>query len=426
VLERAVLERAVIVTSGLLIPPGPKPGLRRVQRHIITPEYPPQPGGVSDYTAQVAGGLAQAGEEVHVWCPRSHATSLPGQVQIHGELGGVEERDLRAMGEQLDRFPAPRRILVQWVPHGYGRRSLNVPFCLWLSRRASRHGDILEIMVHEAFLNFEGSWRQYGAAAIHRLMAVILLRNATRVWVSIPECERRMKPYALGRKVPFQWLPIPSNIGVAPGGIAPEGMARDAAATGDLRRRYSPQGGLLVGHFGTFGAPLVSVLDPILLHMADEIPGQPLLLMGVGSREFRKRVIEQYPGWENNLYATGPLAPEDLSAHIAACDLLIQPYPDGATTRRTSLMAGLSHGKAILTTSSKVTEPLWERSAAVSLTPAGDAAAFVQRLHELLQNPAERGRMSRAARRLYQERFDIFHTVEALRMSAAETIVCAS
>ncbi len=392
-------------------------GMRAVQRHIITPEYPPQPGGVSDYTAQVAEGLAQAGEEVHVWCPPTAHAGLSGSaVQVHRDLGGVTAQDLRAIGEQLDRFPAPRRILLQYVPHGYGRRSMNVPFCTWLWRRVKNKGDVLEIMVHEAFLNFEGSWRQHGAALIHRLMTIILLRAATRVWVSIPESERRWRSYTLGRSVPFQWLPVPSNICVA----------RDEAAVQALRRRYVPGGGLLLGHFGTYGAPVLSVLDPIVLKIASEMPGQSLVLMGAGSQEFRKHLIERHPAWEKDLHATGSLAPQDLSSHIAACDLLIQPYPDGVTTRRTSLMVGLSHGKPILTTSSNVTEPLWEQWAAVGLTPAGDAAAFVRLLSDLLQDPRQRARMSLAALKLYQERFDISHTVAALSMAASGSVACAS
>jgi glycosyltransferase involved in cell wall biosynthesis len=391
--------------------------MHRLQRHIITPEYPPQPGGVSDYSAQVAEGLMQAGEEVHVWCPAAaNARLSTSPVEVHRDLGSVMPRDLRAIGEKLDRFPAPRHILLQYVPHGYGRRSMNVPLCTWLWRRVKNDGDILEIMVHESFLNFEGSWRQYGAALIHRLMTIILLRAATRVWVSIPESERRWRSYTLGRKIPFQWLPVPSNIRIA----------RNEPAAEALRRRYVPAGGLLLGHFGTYGAPVLSVLDPILLKIAREMPGQPLLLMGAGSQEFRTRLIERHPDWEKNLHATGSLAPEDLSCHIAACDLLIQPYPDGATTRRTSLMVGLSHGKPILTTSSSVTEPLWEQGAAVGLTPAGDAEAFVKLLRNLLQNPSECARMSLAARKLYQERFDISHTVAALRMSTPESIACVS
>jgi glycosyltransferase involved in cell wall biosynthesis len=387
------------------------------QRHIITSEYPPQPGGVSDYTWQVAEKLAEDGDEVHVWCPGTAGTTLSaGGVHVHAELGRVTRKDLHRVGQQLDRFPAPRRILLQYVPHGYGCRSMNVPFCLWLWRRVKKHGDHLEIMVHEAFLTFEGSWRQYGAALVHRLMTVILLRAADRAWFSVPEWEQRWKPYRFGRRVPFQWLPVPSNIHVA---------SNDAAIQA-LRRRYLPEGGLLVGHFGTYGALVLSVLEPILRKIAREIPGQPLLLMGLNSREFRSQLIDRHPEWEKTLHATGALAPEELSCHIAACDVLIQPYPDGATTRRTSLMVGLSHGKAIVTTSSDVTEPVWEGSGAVGLTPTGDADAFVKLLAELLENPAERARLSHAARRLYQERFDVSHTVAALRLAASGSVPCAS
>lgn len=405
------------MTSELIAPAEPNRETARVQRHIITSEYPPQPGGVSDYTAQVAEGLAQQGEEVHVWCPGAAKASVAASgVQVHRDLGSAARQDLRAIDDQLNRFPGPRYILVQWVPHGYGHRSMNVPFCLWLWRRARKHGDIVEIMAHEPFLNFEGSWRQYGAALIHRFMTVVLLRAATRVWFSTPEYQRRWKSYALGRRIPFQWLPIPSNVRVV----------RDEAAIQAVRRQYIPASGLLVGHFGTYGTPLLSVLEPILATMARELPEQPLLLMGRGSREFRKRLIEQHPAWERNLHATGPLAPDDLSYHVAACDLLIQPYPDGATTRRTSLMLGLSHGKPALSTTSEVTEPLWADSGAVALAPSGDAAAFVKLLRELLQDPTERTRMSQAAQKLYRERFDISHTVTALHRPAPEALACGS
>jgi hypothetical protein len=299
---------------------------------------------------------------------------------------------------------------------------MNVPFCVWLWRRAKRRGDRIEVMVHEPFLSFEGSWRQYGAALIHRLMTVILLRAATRVWFSDPQWKRLWKPYAMGRRVPSQWLPVPSNIRVT----------RNEAETQTVRRRYLPEGGgLLVGHFGTYGAPVLSVLEPIVVTIAREIPGQTLLLMGRGSQEFRKHLLERHPAFEKTLFATGALAPDELSSHIAACDLLIQPYPDGATTRRGSLMVGLSHGKAIVTTRSEVIEPVWKDFVPVGLTPSGDAEAFVKALRELLEDPQERARMSQAAKKLYRERFDISHTVAALRtpaseMAASESVVCAS
>ena len=34
-------------------------------------------------------------------------------------------------------------------------------------------------------------------------MTVILARAARRIWIAIPDWERRWRPYALGRDVPF-------------------------------------------------------------------------------------------------------------------------------------------------------------------------------------------------------------------------------
>ena len=132
--------------------------------HIITGEYPPVIGGVSDYSQVVAEGLAATGDDVHVWCPPLPGSAAPNGVTVHPMLGHISRRDLRAVDLLLDRFPPPRRLLLQWVPQGFGYRSLNVGFCLWLRRRA-RRGDHVEIMVHEPYLAFgEGALRWTAAA----------------------------------------------------------------------------------------------------------------------------------------------------------------------------------------------------------------------------------------------------------------------
>ena len=46
---------------------------------ILTGEYPPQSGGVSDYTRLVVEGLAAVGDEVAVYAPpQSHGLDLTG------------------------------------------------------------------------------------------------------------------------------------------------------------------------------------------------------------------------------------------------------------------------------------------------------------------------------------------------------------
>lgn len=386
---------------------------KTAQWHVITPEYPPQFGGVSDYTGQLSAGLAHLGDEVHVWCPgaRGEQPQVDGVV-LHSQLGGFTPGDLRRAGIELDRFPAPRRILIQWVPHGYGYRSMNVGFCWWVWKRAARHGDRVELMVHEPYLSFRwGALRQNAAALAHRLMTMLLLGAARRVWMSIPGWERFLRPYAFGRNIPFHWLPIPSNVTVQ----------EDSAGAQAVRRRYAEGGRILIGHFGTFGSLITSMLEPVLAALAADSASQVILLMGGRSEQFREELIRKQPRLASLVQATGKLCAQELSYHLAACDMLIQPYPDGVSSRRTSFMAGLSHGRATVTTSGKLTEPLWSESGAAVLAPAGDPDAFLAETRRIREDSAERQRLGRAARKLYQDRFDISHVIGALRRAELET-----
>jgi glycosyltransferase involved in cell wall biosynthesis len=390
--------------------------VKSIEWHLITSEYPPQPGGVSDYTRLVATGLAAAGDEAHVWCPRaedaqhtngkeSEATS-PAGVFAHREMGRFTPADLRRAGRQLDQFHAPRRLLVQWVPHGYGYQSMNMPFCLWLWHRAARHRDVVEVMVHEPYLAFgEGSWKQSGVAAAHRLMTMILLRAARRVWVSIPAWEDSLRPYAPGRALPFRWLPVASNIAVVDD---PDGVR-------EVRARYASAGEQIVGHFGTHDRRITELLLKYAPALLRGRAGCVMLLLGHGSGAARDEVVRIYPELNERVHATGALAPRDLSLYISACDLLAQPYVDGVSSRRTSVMVGLSHGIPIVTTSGRLTESRWAESEAVALAPVEDMAAFVEMTNRLLADATIRHRMSAAARALYRQRFDIERTVAALR-----------
>lgn len=387
--------------------------------HVITSEYPPQTGGVSDYTYGVAAGLAAQGDEVHVWCPACPGAEPQAEgVVVHRELGAITPRDLRQVGRQLDEFPEPRHILVQWVPHGYGYRSMNLGFCWWLRNRAVRHRDKVDIMLHEPYLGFGRNWRQTSVALVHRLMTIMLLRAATKVWVSIPEWEMRWRRYTLGRPVPFQWLPIPSNIPIAdnPGRIQA------------VQRRYAAGGGTLIGHFGTYGWPITSLLEPVLLGLCDDSAQQTILLLGIGSEKFRDQLIRKQPRLASLIQAAGQLSADDLSCHVSACDLFIQPYPDGVSSRRGSFMVGLCHGKPIVTTNGPLSESFWGETGALALVPARDSERFVHLVQQLLKNAVERARMGRAARALYKERFDVAHTIAALRqtVNSPEHSVCAS
>jgi len=400
----------------------------------MTCEYPPQIGGVSDYTKLVALGLAEAGDEVHVWAPpaaeggqceghrekgeeqraknegskheSSCVTHHSSRATVHRELGKFRPSDLRRAGKQLDRFPAPRRLLVQWVPHGYGYLSMNLPFCFWLWRRAKLKGDIVELMVHEPYLTFgEGSWEQSAVAFVHRLMTLTILNSASCVWMSIPAWESRLRPYALGRRVAFEWIPIPSSVPVVADG---EGVRA-------ARSRYACNGNLLVGHFGTGEPHIKTQLLVAITALFRKHPDAQLLFMGRGSDLLINELTDNAPELAGKIRATGWLPLNDLSLHISACDLMLQPYPDGISSRRTSAMAGLSHGVPLITTTGHLTEPLWAASNAVALAPLDGISDLPALTANLLSDSSERERMGTVAKRLYSERFDIRHTIAALR-----------
>jgi glycosyltransferase involved in cell wall biosynthesis len=393
--------------------------------HIITCEYPPQVGGVSDYTHLLASALAVAGDHVHVWCSPAACDSpaAPGVV-VHRDLGRFTPGDLRCVGKKLDEFPAPRRLLVQWVPHGYGYRSMNLYFCAWLWKRAAFHHDRVEIMVHEPFLSFaRGSFKQNAAATFHRVMTPILMRAASRVWVSIPAWEKLMRPYAPAR-AQFSWLPIPST-------VTP---VDDCGATSTIRERFAPPGFLLLGHLGTYGVEVKRLLAPVVIECLRSLPATTALFMGYKSDKFSGELASQSPELANRIHGTGYLANADLSRHVASCDLMVQPYPDGVSSRRTSLMVALSHGIPAVGTTGSLTEALWAESGAVALAPAGDVAAMVKLTEQLLTHKAERQRLGAAAKALYQQRFDLGRTIATLRTagssysepSSEEEFRCAS
>jgi glycosyltransferase involved in cell wall biosynthesis len=324
-------------------------------------------------------------------------------VVVHPDLGSFAAGDFARVGALLDQFDRPRRLIVQWVPHGYGRRALNVGFCVWLWKRA-RQGDRVELMVHEPYLAFwEGSWRQNAAAVVQRAMVMVLLARAQRVWVSIPAWTDALRPYALGRAIPFAWLPIPSSLA--------EPDAEEVAA---LRRRLGAPP--LAGHLGTYGRLVTDLLGRIMEALLGASPQTRILLMGSGSDRYAKEFLLRCPDLAGRVLSTGTLNSDDLARHVAACDVLLQPFPDGVSSRRTSVMAGMKLRVPVVTTRGHLTESLWNTNAVVKLSDVGDSRGFVAHATALLSAPDERVRLADAARKMYDQDFAIGRTVRALEL----------
>jgi len=202
---------------------------------------------------------------------------------------------------------------------------------------------------------------------------------------------------------PLKWLPVPNAIDVI----------EDPRASADIASRYS-QGHPLVGHFGTFGALITPLLTATVLPLIADSDCR-VLLIGRGSREVCEQLSSLHPELVGRLHATGTLAADDVSRHIRACTVMMQPYPDGISSRRTSAMAPLAHGVPIVTTEGPLSESVWREAGAVVLVPAGEAATLADAVASLAADPTRQRDLSRKSRELYESKFHIRHTIAALR-----------
>lgn len=383
--------------------------------HIVTGQYPPAPGGVSDYTYAVAGGLAAAGDTVHVWCPAGAAPpiSQPG-VTVHPIAGWWTPADLHRVDREMTALPGDKKLLLQWVPHAFGKKSLNVRFCRWIRHRAGA-GDALEIMVHEPGLAFrEGKLRHDVMAAVHRLMLTTLLARAQRVWTAIPAWVDVMRPWSPGRDdLSFCWLPVPSTLPVTQA----DDSIHQLRAT-----KLTNAGGVIIGHFGTYQPAILRTLSDLLPMLLNELPGAHVELLGRGSEEVVEKMRPRLGNLASRVGASGELDAAGLSRRLQACDLLVQPYPDGASTRRTTLMAALAHGIPVVTTVGRLSETFWRDSDAIATAPVGDIEGMTRVVAAVAGDAERRKGMAASARATYDARFDLRHVIGALR--AGECATC--
>jgi glycosyltransferase involved in cell wall biosynthesis len=365
--------------------------------HILTPELPPG-GGVGDYTVQVAEGLAARAGAVSVYAPgRSSPSPLTGveYVSLPDRFGPASERALEL---RIDRSSA--RVLIQYVPAVFGRRGGNVPFCRWV-RSLARHTDV-RIMFHEPYLYFRWRPDHMFAAFAQRSMARMLLEGRPVVYLSTDTWRRYLSAYGGDAVTGAVTLPIPSAI--------PRVACPDAARA--VRARSFANADFVVGHFGTYGRHIAPLLLSTVHALLSSEPRAAVLCTGAGSDDFVASTLDSYPAFHGRLFGTGRLPARDVSVNLQACDVIVQPYPDGVTTRRTSVMAALANARAVVTSDGALTESVWRDSACVSL--ATSTGALVEATRDLLANAPARAALEARASAAYDARFDLRHTIEAL------------
>ena len=387
--------------------------------HFITGEYPPAPGGISDYCRVLAEALTAQGAEIDVWTGSTSAASNEttsidtGRIRVHRQAGSWSNGDLNALNSRLDLQPAPRKLLVHYTPNAFGRKGMNIAFCDWLNGRR-RRGDDVRILFHEVrYLERpRESIRRRVLALIQREMVRRLLKSASVVYVTVPFWDQLLSRFAPRRLRPLRtiWLPVSSNVPVVD----------DAIASAEHRRRIAPAGKFVVGSFGTFHDKIGEMVASIFPQLLGRQPDRVGVFIGRGGEALAEALRTRYPELSTRLVATGALSSEAISLSLRACDLMVQPYPAGICGKRTTAMAALAHEVPLVSTEGKMTEAIWQESQAVCLSPDDDLDHLIRRTERLIGSVDDRSRLVRAGGALYRSEFALPRLIRRLTLGDRE------
>jgi glycosyltransferase involved in cell wall biosynthesis len=290
---------------------------------FVTGEYPPDVGGVGDYTAHLRSALEGLG-----W--RS-------EVLTRRQVRRWDARSLIALARAT-----PRQGIVH-IEYQAGAFDLLGDVCLMPSLLRAANSSVRVVTTfHDVRVPY-----LFPKAGALRAAAVRLLARTSDAVVAASAADLRVLGGPTGRH--YQ-VPIGSNLACDP----PPGYLRSAfrAALG------LTEDALLVAYFGLLNA---SKGLPLLLHTFERVvavrPDARLLLLGGGvgasdptDRQTAAGLRQSLAALGDRVIRTGWLEPAKVSAHLLAADIALLPYADGASARRGSLLACATHGLPIVST----------------------------------------------------------------------------
>ncbi|MBI4421201.1 MAG: hypothetical protein HY560_10275 [Gemmatimonadetes bacterium] len=318
---------------------------------ILSPGYPGTPGGVTDHTARL----------VESWSAAGH------MVWVTGELSRGPET---VVAEWLER--GVRAVLIEYVPFLYGRRGVSrYPESVASAARA--RGLRVVVFVHEPWVPpTRPMWLVTGP--IQRVQLHRLARRASGVATAVPAWQPLLGPRAELVYVGSSLGEVPSDAHLAPALSSP--VVFSPAAAG-LNLEW-----------------IVAAVRAI-----GENPALVVIGTDASSARAHRGLARHFdPAWDWR----GRLPAADALRLLARAKLVLAPFVDGATGRRTSLLASLSTGARVISSRGHLLDPLFAGGPLLLAATRDEFVNAARRVWSSPDSPEER------ARRLawYRQHFD--------------------
>jgi glycosyltransferase involved in cell wall biosynthesis len=298
------------------------------------------------------------------------------------ERAGHETRVIRWNPRSLANESDHADVLVlPYNPFMWGRWGFAPKLVRDLARvRRLRSRPILVLVVHEPYVPIH-SIRSLGMGLWQRVQLGTLVLLADRRFASIEPWAKR-----ISKLRPTDHLPSGSNL--------PDARVSRAATRAEL-----DIGAALVVATLSTGHPshLVSYVEASLAALSARGYELTYLRLGAGAAG-----VVAPPSVR--IISPGRLPDERLAALVAASDLFLAPFVDGASTRRTSFMAGLCEQVAVVSTRGALTDPML-LGRGLELVEVGNPASFAKRVTALAADVQRRTRAADAGRELFESEF---------------------
>lgn len=326
--------------------------------------------GIADHSAQLNGALNDLPD---------HTAAL---VDLRGEKGLSELR--RAI-----RRERPNSVVVQYNPFSFSQKGLPA----WLPRELAdlrcRFPDVdVVLLAHELWLPLRMD-RTLPVALAQRGILRAVATQVTQLLASTQSFADVLRRAAGGRDVTV--LPVGSNL---PDHRWKRLEKRTAMNVGD--------DDLVIAAFGTaHPSRQLAHVARAMQRVLEAHPTAVALNLGGGSPG-----LALGSGNADRLLAPGELSAADLADALAATDLMLLPFVDGVSTRRTTLMSSLQHQIAVLGTHGIHTDQSLRAELREALLPASTSPDdYARAAVRLAKDGDNRRRAAAAGRALYAKSY---------------------
>lgn len=359
---------------------------------LVTARTPPTKDGVGDYTYRLGKELSKSHSVSILTTMGQRAEADSGSFRVLPVIPRWDVLGMRQIWQTLERL-RPSFINLQWVPFLWGRLGINLAVPL-TAIRLRRAGHRVVTTIHEPYVAW-GGVRRFPLALLQRAQLSTLITGSSKITVTIWAWVKELQRAYPKRAGDIVWIPVGSNIPVPTDLSTGRRQARQALGSGD--------GELAIGAFSPLGSgKQLDFIAAAWEQVKGQIPEAKIVVIGANADEVRTLFPKAPRG--GRVRHTGYLPPEDVSQHLLALDVMLAPFVDGISCRRTSAIAAMAHGLPLVTTRGHLTDPIFDGSPMV-LVPAHDREGFAQAATDLAMDCERQDELSRRTRAFFDQHF---------------------